>query len=86
MFIDDFIDDLFDVQKDAIARQLIFQRFKKDQVIVHQGDNAYSFFIIKSVISKNLENLTIFLREKLKFPVATARKCSRRGTSSVTKH
>lgn len=35
-------------QKDAIASVLIYQKFKKGEIIVRQGDQASSFYFIKS--------------------------------------
>jgi len=36
-------------QKDAVASVLILQKFSDGNVIVHEGDTASSFYIIKEV-------------------------------------
>lgn len=44
-----FFQSMTENQKDAIAGVLISQKFDKDQVIVNQGDQADSYYIIKKV-------------------------------------
>ena len=41
-------------QRDAVAEVLINQKFVKGQTIVHEGDPASSFYIIKSVTERRL--------------------------------
>ena len=40
-------------QKNAIAGVLILEQYNKNQVIVMEGDQASSFYIIKEVLIKN---------------------------------
>ena len=44
-----FFESMTDSQKDAIASVLISQKFDKGKVIVSQGDQADSYYIIKKV-------------------------------------
>ena len=41
-------------QKNSIAGVLILEQYNKNQVIVSEGDQASSFYIIKEVLIKNL--------------------------------
>ena len=41
-----FFDSMTEEQKDSIANALILERFKDGEIIVHQGDQADSYYII----------------------------------------
>lgn len=48
-----FFDSMTDSQKDAVTMVLLTQIFKKGQVIINEGDQAASYYIIKEVKTAN---------------------------------
>jgi cGMP-dependent protein kinase 1 len=57
-FIDSILDSMTEEQKDAIASVLIYQKFQKGDLIVRQGDQASSFYFIKTGVLKCINETT----------------------------